>query len=169
MARGRKICPSCQRGCGPRKKICECGYNFFATKVAVDVGMILKTEIKKSRGRKQCPCGNTLGVRSFECPLCHHLFPIKGRIKKKKLIKIDWHELQKDDKIKVRGGPYWLTQEGESIPMGECGKLRVISLDVDGLFCYTNKHKRVFVYMGEAKTSKHGTKLRPHILRKITK
>lgn len=67
-----------------------------------------------------------------------------------KVIKnIDWRELQKGDKIKVGGGPYFF-HNGELIPMGYRGKFIVEKIDDKGIQAWGMDKNAGFahIYMG---------------------
>lgn len=67
-----------------------------------------------------------------------------------KVIKnVDWRELQKGDKIKVGGGPYFL-HHGELIPMGYRGKFVVEKIDDKGICAWGLDKNAGFahIYMG---------------------
>jgi hypothetical protein len=89
------------------------------------------------KGSKTCPdCGNLTGPRAYVCKKCNHIFSFKMTNKEKRTTKIikniDWKDLEKGDKIKVGGGPYFL-HKGELIPMGYRGKFVVERVDDKGI------------------------------------
>ena len=61
----------------------------------------------------------------------------------------DWRQLQKGDKIKVTGGPYFVSH-GEFIPMGYRGKFIVEALDDRGIHAWGIDKNAGFahIYMG---------------------
>lgn len=92
------------------------------------------------KGQKCCDnCGHCTGPRAYMCPKCNHTFVFKVQGKEKKNTKIikdfNWKDLQKGDKIKVGGGPYYVCK-GEFIPMGYRGRFIVDSLDEFGIRAY---------------------------------
>lgn len=89
------------------------------------------------KGSKTCPdCGTLTGPRAYVCKNCNHIFSFNMTNKEKRTTKviknIDWKELEKGDKIKVGGGPYFL-HKGELIPMGYRGKFVVERVDEKGI------------------------------------
>lgn len=106
------------------------------------------------KGRKTCPeCGTSTGPRAYVCKNCNHVFSFKVTNKEKRTLKIvkdfDWSELEKGDKIKVGGGPYFLSS-GELIPMGYRGKFVVEKVDEKGILAWGLDKNAGFVhiYMG---------------------
>ena len=71
----------------------------------------------------------------------------------KKTLKIikdfNWRDLQKGDKIKVGGGPYFL-HKGDLIPMGYRGKFIVEKVDEKGIcaWCLDKNGGFAHIYMG---------------------
>lgn len=107
------------------------------------------------RGTKLCPsCSTGNGPRSFSCKNCGYDFVFKPKSKEQKQTKIvkniDWRTLQKGDKIKVKGGPYYMNKQQESIPMGYRGKFIVEGIEEDGIRAYgIDKHSGfAYIYMG---------------------
>ena len=89
------------------------------------------------KGQKCCDnCGHCTGPRAYMCPKCNTTFIFKAQSKEKRQTKIikdfNWRELQKGDKIKVAGGPYYVSK-GEFIPMGYRGRFIVESIDDKGI------------------------------------
>lgn len=82
--------------------------------------------------------------------------------------------LREGDKIRVSSGPYYLTQSGEKIRMGESGVGYFVDADEDGRILYIrfgngiNSLIRV-VYIGEKYTSEMGTVMKPHKITKMRK
>jgi len=92
------------------------------------------------KGKKTCPgCNNLCGPRAYVCKNCNHVFSFKMNNKEKRTLKaikdFNWTELEKGDKIKVGGGPYFLNT-GELIPMGYRGKFVVESVDKNGILAW---------------------------------
>lgn len=90
------------------------------------------------RGQKCCDkCGNCTGPRAYVCPKCNHQFVFKVQSKDKKNTKFirdfNWTELQKGDKIKVGGGPFYMNKSQEFVPMGYRGRFIVDSVDDNGI------------------------------------
>lgn len=121
------------------------------------------------KGKKTCDnCGNLTGPRSFACPKCGHKFAFTLKTKEQKATKIikhiDWRELQRGDKIKVSGGPYYMHHE-EFIPMGYRGKFTVDSVDDSGIKAVSEHGWFCHIYMGgdylndETKLFKTGHKI----------
>jgi len=106
------------------------------------------------KGRKICPkCGAGTGPRAFACPKCNAQFVFKAKSKEEKNTKIihhvNWRELVKGDRIKVRGGPFFI-HKGEFIPMGYRGKFVVESVDDKGILAWGIDKNAGFahIYMG---------------------
>jgi hypothetical protein len=92
------------------------------------------------RGQKTCPkCSTTTGPRSHCCSNCDYVFVFKPKSKETKNTKIiqnvNWRELVKGDRIKVAGGPYYVSK-GEFIPMGYRGKFVVDNVDKNGILAW---------------------------------
>lgn len=106
------------------------------------------------KGKKACPnCSHETGPRAFACPKCNTQFVFKLKSKEAKNTKIvhniNWRELQKGDRIKVRGGPFFM-HRGEFIPMGYRGKFIVESVDDKGILAWGIDKNSGFahIYMG---------------------
>lgn len=106
------------------------------------------------RGSKICPnCNTGNGPRAYVCKSCDQPFAFKAKSKEQKNTKIiqnvNWRELQPGDKIKVGGGPYYVSR-GNFIPMGYRGKFIVQSLDKNGIIARgVDKHSGFcHIYMG---------------------
>lgn len=89
------------------------------------------------KGKKTChKCGTLTGPRAYVCPKCNQPFAFKAQSKEKKNTKIirdfNWRDLVKGDRIKVAGGPYFMSR-GEFIPMGYRGRFVVQSIDDKGI------------------------------------
>ncbi len=92
------------------------------------------------KGQKTCDkCGHSTGPRAFVCPKCNATFVFKSKSKEERTTKvvknINWKELQKGDKIKVAGGPFYVNK-GEFIHMGYRGKFIVEGLDPNGILAW---------------------------------
>lgn len=106
------------------------------------------------KGKKTCPnCSNLCGPRAYVCKNCNHVFSFKITNKEKRTLKVvkdfNWKELEKGDKIKVGGGPYFL-HDGELIPMGYRGKFVVDRIDSKGIHAWGLDKSTGFahIYMG---------------------
>lgn len=106
------------------------------------------------KGKKTCPnCSNMCGPRAYVCQNCNHIFSFKMNMKEKKTLRIvkdfNWKELEKGDKVKVGGGPYFL-HDGELIPMGYRGKFIVEKVDDKGIHAWglDNNGGFAHIYMG---------------------
>lgn len=106
------------------------------------------------KGKKTCPnCTNLCGPRAYVCKNCNHVFSFKITNKEKRTLKVvkdfDWKQLEKGDKIKVGGGPYFL-HSGELIPMGYRGKFVVEKIDSKGIHAWGLDKNAGFahIYMG---------------------
>ena len=113
-----------------------------------------------ARGQKICPsCLTATGPRAYKCanPNCNHIFAFKPTSKEKKntkiIDKVNWRELLPGDKIKVRGGSYYVSH-GEFIPMGAKGKFTVCKVEHNGILGYSGEGGYGFIYMGPDKQSK---------------
>ncbi len=151
MARGRKICPECSVNVGVRTHVCECGHKFV-----IKQKKIVKKHTIKKRGIKECPRCHTLqGVRTKKCKNkdCDYIFSFQNAWFKKqnKETDINWKELECGDKIKCikNYGPFFVTEEGEKIMMGEQGEFIVDGLNINGIHAH-GKEGTVFIRMKEA-------------------
>jgi len=93
-----------------------------------------------AKGQKTCEkCGTTTGPRAYMCKNCNAPFVFKAKSKEAKNTKIirdfNWKELVKGDRIRVAGGPYYVSR-GEFIPMGYRGRFVVDSIDDQGIRAY---------------------------------
>ena len=110
---------------------------------------------KMPRGQKICSkCNTANGPRAFACKECSSPFVFKAKSKEQRTTKIikdfNWKELEKGDKIKVTGGPYFVFK-GEFIPMGYRGKFIVESVDTQGIRAWGLDKQSGFahIYMGK--------------------
>lgn len=106
------------------------------------------------RGQKTCSkCGTSNGPRAFVCKNCNAQFTFKAKSREQRTTKFiknfDWRTLEKGDKIKVSGGPYFFTN-GEMIHMGYRGKFIVESIDAQGIRAWGIEKQSGFahIYMG---------------------
>lgn len=106
------------------------------------------------KGKKTCPkCSNETGPRAYCCSKCNYVFVFKPKSKEAKNTKIihnvNWRELIKGDRIKVGGGPYFVSK-GEFIPMGYRGRFVVEGLDKNGILAWGLDKSQGFchIYMG---------------------
>jgi len=128
------------------------------------------------KGKKACPeCGTITGPRAYVCKNCNHIFIFKMSHKEKKTIKairdFDWRQLEKGDRIKVGGGPYFLNN-GELIPMGYRGRFVVEAIDNHGIRAFgLDKHQGFcHIYMGPNTQNKEtGVWKQAHKLMKLKK
>lgn len=107
-----------------------------------------------AKGQKTCDkCGTTTGPRAYMCKKCNTPFVFKAKSKESKNTKIikdvNWKELIKGDRIRVTGGPYFVSK-GEFIPMGYRGRFVVESIDSQGIIAWgLDKHSGIaHIYMG---------------------
>lgn len=81
--------------------------------------------------------------------------------------------LVEGDRVKVSGGPYFISQSGRKISMGERGVGTFSRAEENGEAIYVTFDKSSsprFVYIGPEKVSQStGTILRPHKISKIRK
>lgn len=106
------------------------------------------------KGKKACEkCGTVTGPRAYMCKNCNTPFVFKAKSKEAKNTKIikdfNWRELVKGDRIRVAGGPYYVSR-GEFIPMGYRGRFVVDSIDEHGIRAFgLDKHAGFcHIYMG---------------------
>lgn len=106
------------------------------------------------KGKKACPkCGQITGPRAYFCKSCNTPFVFKAKSKDAKNTKIirdfHWRELVRGDRIRVSGGPYYVSK-GEFIPMGYRGRFVVDSIDEHGIRAFgLDKHAGFcHIYMG---------------------
>lgn len=107
-----------------------------------------------AKGQKVCDkCGTATGPRAYICKQCNTPFIFKLKSKEAKNTKVikdfDWRQLVKGDKIKVAGGPYFVSS-GEFIPMGYRGRFVVEGIDSNGIKAWgLDKHQGFcHIYMG---------------------
>ena len=105
------------------------------------------------KGKKTCSnCGQESGPRTYMCPNCNSSFAFKPKSKEQKNTKIirnfNWRELAPGDRIKVTGGPYFVSGSN-FVPMGYRGKFNVIKLDNQGIVAYSSKGGFCHIYMGK--------------------
>lgn len=126
------------------------------------------------KGKKSCPkCGTVTGPRAYFCKNCNTPFVFKAKSKEAKNTKIvrdfNWRELVKGDRVKVAGGPYYVSR-GEFIPMGYRGRFVVESLDEHGIRAYgIDKHTGFcHIYMsGDIQNKETGVWKTAHKLLKL--
>ena len=95
------------------------------------------------KGKKTCDnCGELTGPRAYMCPKCQHPFVFAVQSKERKNTRLirnfNWKDLEKGDRIKATGGPYYVS-EGEFIPMGCRGRFTVMGIDDNGIIAYGAK------------------------------
>lgn len=107
-----------------------------------------------AKGQKVCDkCGTATGPRAYMCKKCNTPFTFKVKSKEARNTKVirdyNWRDLIKGDKIRVAGGPYFVSK-GEFIPMGYRGRFIVDSLDDNGILAFgIDKHQGFcHIYMG---------------------
>lgn len=127
------------------------------------------------RGKKTCDkCGAMNGARKRHCVECGNGFAFKPKSKEQrstKTVPVNWRELSKGDKIKVRGGPYF-EKNGEVTPMGYNGKFVVDSLDDKGILAFDANGRGSFchIYMGsDHRDSETGVQKVSHQLKRLIK
>lgn len=82
--------------------------------------------------------------------------------------------LEEGDKVRVSGGPYYLSQSGRKIGMGESGTGIFASAEENGEAIYVRFDRKSstarFVYIGPERFSEStGVTLRPHRIVKLRK
>ena len=107
-----------------------------------------------AKGQKSCPnCSEVTGPRAYVCKSCGYIYAFKPKSKEAKNTKIirdfNWKDLVKGDRIRVGGGPYFVSK-GEFIPMGYRGRFRVEGVDDKGILAYGLDKNQGFchIYMG---------------------
>jgi len=79
-------------------------------------------------------------------------------------------KIKEGDRVRVSGGPYYLTKCGKKIKLGERGLGTFVGLHPDGkgaLVLFDNERTSSYVYIGpEGVSSLTGTILRPHRISK---
>lgn len=107
-----------------------------------------------AKGQKVCPkCSTATGPRAFCCKKCSYIFVFKQKSREAKntkiIHKVNWRELVKGDRIKVAGGPYFVSK-GEFIPMGYRGRFIVEGVDEHGIKAWGLDKNAGFchIYMG---------------------
>lgn len=90
------------------------------------------------KGQKTCDkCGTSTGPRAFICKKCNSPFVFSVKSKESRTTKIirdvDWRTLSKGDRIRVGGGPYYVNNQQEFVPMGYRGRFVVDSIDDKGV------------------------------------
>lgn len=105
---------------------------------------------------KVCKCGNKF------------IFKVKSK-NKQKFKKINWVELLPGDKIKVKGGPYWISPSGKKISMGYKGNYSVVCLDTNGIMAYGIGKNSGFchIWMNGKSKNESGVIKIPHKIKKI--
>lgn len=109
------------------------------------------------KGQKSCnKCGATTGPRAYMCPKCNTPFIFKHKSREdtntRIIHKFNWRELVAGDKIKVTGGPYYVDNTQQFIPMGHRGKFIVEKIDDNGIFAWATGNKKggfSYIYMGK--------------------
>jgi ribosomal protein L40E len=127
-----------------------------------------------AKGQKTCDnCGSSTGPRAYICKKCNTPFVFKVKSKEKRNTKIirdfNWRELVKGDRIKVNGGPYFVSK-GEFIPMGYRGRFVVESIDSHGILAWgLDKHQGFcHIYMaGDIQNKETGVWKTAHKLLKL--
>jgi ribosomal protein L40E len=127
-----------------------------------------------AKGKKTCDnCGASTGPRAYICKKCNTPFVFKVKSKEKRNTKIirdfNWRELVRGDRIKVNGGPYFVSR-GEFIPMGYRGRFVVEALDANGILAWgLDKHQGFcHIYMaGDIQNKETGVWKTAHKLLKL--
>lgn len=125
---------------------------------------------KLGKGKKLCCCKKVVGARTQKCPHCSHVFQyVKVKdIRKKRLIKVNWKDLKRGDRIRVykTGASYFENDRGAMCDLHRNGEYVVKSLTKDGIKCFDDKGF-TFVYMGRPKQNRAGFFSEPHQIRKV--
>jgi hypothetical protein len=127
-----------------------------------------------AKGQKTCDkCGTVTGPRAYMCKNCNTPFIFKAKSKEAKNTKIiknvNWRELIKGDRIRVAGGPYFVSK-GEFIPMGYRGRFVVDGVDEHGIRAFgLDKHQGFcHIYMaGDIQNKETGVWKTAHKLIKL--
>ena len=112
------------------------------------------------KGKKLAKSVDMNHSRAYMCSECQHPFMFAVQSKEKKntrmIRKFDWRELEKGDKIKVTGGCYYISEDGEYIPMGCRGRFTVPSTDTNGIIAYGAKQGGFcHIWMGRDSVSRY--------------
>lgn len=126
------------------------------------------------KGQKICStCGTATGPRAYACKNCGSLFAFKPKSKEAKNTKVirdfNWRDLIKGDRIRVGGGPYFVSK-GEFIPMGYRGRFVVESIDEHGIRAFgLDKHQGFcHIYMaGDIQNKETGVWKTAHKMMKL--
>jgi hypothetical protein len=138
--KGKKVCKSCQKMCGPRTITCECGYNFFE-------GVIKKVQEKISgeRGKKICPsCELVVAAKLYKCN-CGYNFKTKTLESNEEYVPEpvveeyeDWRNLKTGDVFEVLGGGDYYISDGNKINLTQTGSYEVMKIQSNGIIAYGN-------------------------------
>lgn len=115
---------------------------------------------------EKCKCENHPRVKICKCG---NKFIFKNKSKnKQKFKKINWKDLVPGDKIKVKGGPYWVGSSGK-ISMGYKGDYSVVGLDENGIIAYGIGKNSGFchIWMSDKVKNENKTIKIPHKIKKI--
>lgn len=123
------------------------------------------------RGQKKCDqCGVSCGPRTKVCKECGYQFAFKPVSREKKSTKIirnfPWRELQEGDIIKTSGGPYYLSETGETLSMGCRGKHKVIGIDHQGILAWgigSSNTGFCHIYMGKDQSDNRSVKTKHRV------
>lgn len=106
------------------------------------------------KGSKTCSnCGLQTGPRAYICSQCKTPFDFAVKTKRSRTTKFiknfNWKDLERNQVVKVTGGPYYLTSDGEYIPMGYRGVFKVEDVSHNGIIGFNKKSGYVHIYMGK--------------------
>jgi len=116
---------------------------------------------------EKCKCENHPRVKVCKCG---NKFIFKNKPKNKQKFKsINWLDLTPGDKIKVKGGPYWINFSGKKLSMGYKGNYSVVALDKNGIMAYGIGKNSGFCHIWMGKKTKNESKIIkiPHKIKKI--
>lgn len=78
--------------------------------------------------------------------------------------------LHKNDKIKIRGGPYYVSNDGTHSSMGESGMFTFAYAADNGFMAFSKEEKTLsFIYMGPTIMSTNGIIREAHKVKLISK
>lgn len=131
-----KTCPQCNKGCGPRTRVCECGHEFSSkTGSSTPTSFTSTTSVGEAVSKESSVSKKKRKVRVAKVDSFQRV--------------LNWRALRTGDKLKVRGGSYWqnpVTKARQYIT--DSGKAIVDCVEKNGVMVYEKNGGRGFLYMG---------------------
>lgn len=159
-----KACPKCPNKCGPRTKVCpKCNHEFVLKERKIVKPNKTKA-VNKAKIETKAKAVNTIKATEKTKK------PKRRRKYRRVKTYVDierWQDLKPDQqiKIKMKGGPYYLSGE-ERINMGYYGFFQVVSVQDEGFLARpvgrNSDSGMCFIYMGPKKIGITGTHMEPH-------